>query len=220
MKLKGDKINIGVCTEEKDLGVTFDTDLTFDKHINNIITKAKQTLGINRRTFSYLDKDTFVKLYKSLVRPHLEYANTVWYPYLKRQSIALEKVQRRATKILAECSEMSYKNRLSFLGLHSLKGRRIRGDIIETYKIFNGFTDVKPESLFQMSHNLHTRNADCKIFTEHTNTSKRKYSFGYRVAGLWNELPKHIKFAKNVNSFKTLLDNHPKFKVLFYDHDG
>ena len=88
-------------------------------------------------------------------------------------------MKRRATEILTECSEMSYKNRLSFLGLHSLKGRRIKGDIIETYKIFNSFTKVKPESLFQMSHNLHTKIADCKIFTKHTNTSKSKYSLRY-----------------------------------------
>ena len=49
---------------------------------------------------------------------------------------------------------------------------------------------------------------------------RRKYSFGYRVAKLWNELPNQLKTAKNTNSFKNMLDKHPKFQTLFYEYDG
>ena len=106
----------------------------FDAHIQNCISKANRILGIIKRSFSYLDKELFLLIYKSMVRPHLEYANSIWSPKLKRQSAAIERVQRRATKLLYEIREWSYERRLKFLNLPSLKYRRYRGDLIQTYK--------------------------------------------------------------------------------------
>jgi len=85
---------------EKDLGVTFDTTLKFDHHITNSINKANKMLGIIRRCFKFLDKESFLYLYKSIVRPHQEYGNIIWYPKLLYQSAAIERVQRRATKMI------------------------------------------------------------------------------------------------------------------------
>jgi len=62
----------------KDLGVTFDNKLKFDKHINNKINTAYQMLGIVKRNFIYLTPDSFVVLYKAMIRSHLEYAFRVW----------------------------------------------------------------------------------------------------------------------------------------------
>ena len=148
MKVNDQEIEINVCEEEKDLGIIFDPHLSFDVHINKIINKANQMIGLIKRTFTYLNRDILVKLYKSLVRPHLEYGNIIWYPLLKKHSIAVERVQRRATKLLRECKNLSYMQRLKYLNLHSLKGRRIRGDLIVTYKIFNGIVDVQTEEFF------------------------------------------------------------------------
>ena len=142
MKLGDNFQNIAECTDEKDLGVTFDENLTFDKHINQIVSKANQMTGMIKRTFMEPDKETFITLFKTFVRPHLEYGNTVWCPYLKRQSILIEQVQRRATKLIKGCKDMSYAERLKFLKLHSLKGRRLRGDLIQLYKIFHGLDDI------------------------------------------------------------------------------
>jgi hypothetical protein len=94
------------------------------------------------------------------VRPHLEYANCVWYPQLKRQSVSIEQIQRRATKLTKECTDMNYSTRLKYLGLHSLKGRRLRGDLIETYKIFHGLVTVKASSIFSLVENY------CKEFRQ------------------------------------------------------
>ena len=123
--------------EEKDLGVYFSTNLNFDKHINESVRKANMTLGLIKRNFSYIDKDVFNKLYKSLVRPHLEYAQEVWQPYLKRQSKLIEGVQRRATKLIPELKNLNYEERLSHLKLPTLKYRRLRGDMILTFNLFN-----------------------------------------------------------------------------------
>ena len=100
MKLGNETKELDTCIDEKDLGVTFNKNLTFDQHIHKAVSKANQMMGLIKRSFDFLDRDIFLRLYKALVRPHLEYGNIIWHPYLKRQSVQLERVQRRATKVL------------------------------------------------------------------------------------------------------------------------
>ena len=63
-------------------------------------SKANQMIGIIKRTFINIDKESFTKLYKAIIRPHLEYGNLVWHPNYKYQSVEIEKIQRRATKLV------------------------------------------------------------------------------------------------------------------------
>ena len=219
MKIKDEIYKLNISNSEKDLGVTFDCSLTFDAHIQRVVSKANQMIGVVKRAFTFLDKETFLKLYKAFVRPHVEYANVIWSPYLKRQSIAIEKIQRRATKILSECRDMTYGDRLRFLRLHSLKGRRIRGDLIQTFKILNEIEDVNTNTFFAFDQSNRTRNFKGKIFIKYCRTNRRKFSFAHRVANNWNSLPTNIKFAPSVNSFKNHIDTDPKFQELFYEYD-
>ena len=73
-------------------------------------------------------------LYKNMVRSHLDYCSSVWSPYMKKDIEAFEKVQKRATKILPQLKHMYYSDRLKACKLPLLHYRRIRGDMIETYK--------------------------------------------------------------------------------------
>lgn len=219
MHSNGIDIPLKVITEEKDLGVTFDPNLKFDKHIHKAVNKANQMLGLIKRSFRNMCKDTFTKLYKAFVRPHLEYGSIIWNPLLKRQSIEVEKVQRRASRLLKECKDMKYKGRLTYLKLHSLKGRRIRGDIIETYKIFHKTVNLDWTYFFSSPNSTSTRNSDGKIFIKSSRTNIRKNCFSNRVAFYWNSLPTNIKNANDINSFKSLLDESPKFKDLFHSFD-
>ena len=206
---KGDNLeNIITCEDEKDLGVTFDKKLNFNKHIESAIGKANRMLGLIKRTFSYMDKDIFLRLYKSMVRPHLEYGNIIWNRLLKKHSISIERVQRRATKLLKQCNQLSYSERLNYLDLHSLKGRRLRGDLIETYKMFNGFTDTDPYNFFEKAKLDTTRNSDKKIYNKHWRIKKVKNVYSYRVAPHWNKLTHDIKNAPSTNNFKNSLDGH------------
>ena len=167
-------------------------------------------VGLIKRTFSYIGKDNviFLTLYKALVRPHLEYGNVIWYPLLnlKRQSASIERVQRRATKLLPECREKSYEDRLNYLRLPSLKARRERGDLIQAYKIFHQIEDIDFNSLFQLSKSEITRGNKGKMFVKFANTNLRKNSFAIRVVNKWNSLPTNIKLTDTLNSFKNLLD--------------
>ena len=113
----------------------FDAQLTFKDHIQDKINKAYSIIGIIKRNFIHMNSNTFVLLYKALVRPHVEYANSVWSPYRKSDMLAIEKIQKRATKLVISLKKLSYKDRLMQLNLHTLKYRRLRGDMIEVYKI-------------------------------------------------------------------------------------
>ena len=219
MKIGTETKEILTCEEEKDLGVTFNSSLSFDQHIYKVVNKANQIMGLIKRSFDYLDKETFIKLYKALVRPHLEYGNVIWHPWLKRQSIALERVQRRATKTLTQCKDMTYLQRLSYLNLPSLKGRRLRGDLIETYKILNSYIEINPANIFSLSTYDKTRNSDNKLLMTHSKTNFRKFSFSNRVVQHWNALPNNVKSAPNLLQFKSLLDSHSKLKLSYMDFD-
>ena len=78
----------------KDLGVIFDSRLSFREHIKEKIEKAYRMLGIIKRNFIHFSPNTFIQLYKSIVRPHLDYANSVWHPYKVGDIEDIEKVQK------------------------------------------------------------------------------------------------------------------------------
>ena len=86
--------------KEKDIGVVVDDQLNFEEHMNEKINKANSIMGLIRRSFSYMDEATFLMLYKALMRPHLEYANSIWNSYKKKHITAIENVQMRATKLI------------------------------------------------------------------------------------------------------------------------
>ena len=95
------------------------------------------------RTFRYLDTKSFLVIYKTLVRTHLDYASSVWAPYKMKQAYIekIESVQKRVTKKFLGMKNLSYPERLKKLGLPTLAYRRIRGDMIEVYKIIKGCYD-------------------------------------------------------------------------------
>ena len=139
-------------TEEKDLGVLIDKELKFHKQTAAVIKKANSVLGVIKRAFGKPDAKTLPLLYKNLVRPHLEYGNVVWGPYFKEDIKAVERVQRRATKLVPGLWNIPYENRLRHLRLPSLCHRRRRGDMIYTYKIMTGKLDINKDDFFSKAH--------------------------------------------------------------------
>ena len=91
-----------------------------------------------------------MNLYPVLIRPQLEYCLQVWSPYKQRDMNLLKGVQWCAMKLIPELRNLAYEDRLSELGLTTLKERRIRSDMIETYKMISGKEDINPSKFFRM----------------------------------------------------------------------
>ena len=104
--------------EQKDLGVWITPDLSSSLHCHKIASNANQVLGRLKRNFKNRSPSTFTTLYKTLVRPHLEYCAPIWSPHLAKDIDVLEKVQRRATKLITSISTLTYEARLEELDLY------------------------------------------------------------------------------------------------------
>lgn len=192
--------------EECDLGVIFEKDLKFSKHISTKINKANSILGLINRSFEFLDEYTFVKLYTALIRPHVEFANVVWNPYLIKDISSLEKLQQRATKLVSSLKDLTYIDRLKKLKLPSLIHRRLRGDMIQTFKIVKGLDDCVFENFF--SYSASTRGHNLKLEMPRSRTTHCLHQFSRRVIKTWNNLPKNVVDSKSVHEFKIKLDQH------------
>ena len=171
-----------------------------------------------RWIFDYLNADIFLPLYKVLVCSHLDFANSVWTPN-KSEQIALvcshldfansvwtpnksehieiiEQVHKRATKWLSGMSQLNYGERLKALKLPTLAYHRLRGDLIETFKLIHGYYNKDATQILNLWTNEAERNSprgqQFKLHTEQFEYGTRKYSFTVRVTNHWNALPDEI----------------------------
>ena len=141
-----------------------------------------------RRTFTCKDEQTIIQLYKSLVRPHLEYCVQVWRSYLSKDIELCEKVQKRATKMVYGFNNLTYEQRLRRLNITTLETHRLRGDLIEVFKIVKGVDNVNFRNFFHLS-TTGLRVHSLKIFKLSFKHDVGKYTFSNRVIDSWNRLP-------------------------------
>src|SRR6266516_8078359 len=144
-----------------------------------------------------------------LVRPHLEYAVTVWSPYQQEQKNTLEKVQRRATKMIHNLKNLSYEERLSKLDLMPTEVRRRRGDMITTYKILQGKIDLG-RSILELNTDSRTRGHNMKLLVKGTQKDYRKNFFTRRIQKEWNDLGQKVIESGTVNTFKKAYDQEKR----------
>ena len=189
----------------RDLGVLVDSELSFVTHICNIVAKGHARACLIHKCFLSKDTSTLVRAFTTYVRPLLEYCSSVWSPYLKRDINKIESVQRKFTKRLKGLSNISYTERLAVLQLESLELRRLRFDLILTYKILFDYLNTNKSSFFVLKTNSATRGHEYKIQPSHCRVNVRKYFFAHRVIDPWNSLPAKPENFKSLNSFKAFL---------------
>ena len=186
---------------ERDLGMIVGSNFKVSKQCIKAARKGNQILGLINRTITCKKKEIILRLYKSLVRPHLEYCIQAWRPHLVKDIEILEKVQKRATRMIKECAGKTYEERLQIVGLTTLECRRLRADLIEVFKILKGFEGIE-EKLFFKRHISNTRGHSMKLYKDRVNRDILKYSFAIRVIEQWNKLPEKVISASSINSFQ------------------
>ena len=195
--------------DEKDLGVWITNYLKPEKQVFAASQRAMTVLRLVKRAFVRFDIETFSIIYTTYIRPHLEYCIQAWAPYYAKDILLLEKVQRRATKLVWGLKDLSYEERLERLKLFSLEERRLRGDLIQTFKLLTGKENVDYEISFNRSTN-HLRGHSFKLSKSQCNKLCRRRFFSQRVIDIWNSLSEFIVSAPSTNTFKKRIDNNWK----------
>ena len=133
---------------------------------------------------------------------------------------AIENVQRRATKLIPNMKNLTYEQRLKKLNLPTLTYRRLRGDMIETYKMLTNKYDEEVNDIIKITNtnaNFTTRGHSKKLFQQRANKKIRQNFFSFRIVKLWNSLPERVISAPSVQSFERRLDNYWKESDVKFD---
>lgn len=203
-------------TETKDLGIIFDSKLTFNNHIENLNHTCFKLLGfVFRITREFQSSESVIKIYNALIRTKLEYASVIWNPYYIYQKLSIEKVQKKCLKYCyykqtGQGFRGEYSDLLQLFNTKLLEKRRKNQQLIFLFKIINGFLD---DDNLLCKINFYVPTANLRkppIFkTEIVKTNYGKNSPIVRICNEFNNIITSFEiniFGVSVNSFKRNLD--------------
>ena len=195
---------------ERDLGVIIDGSLSNKPHIQKIVNQAMKIYGWMVRNLVTRDKVVILRVYKSLIRPILEYASSVWSPHRIGLIDQLERVQRKVTKLIYR--DALYSDRLTMLKLPTLRWRRNYLDMLRVYSIVHGDESLRRE-LITFSSEVSISDANLRrhrytIYKANVHTEIFKHHFVNRVVDQWNSLPEPLLDLLQQSLFKKQLKSY------------
>ena len=191
-------------TSDRYLGVILDNKLSFNPHVDTITRKATNLLNLCRRNLHMCSPQIKEIAYKSLIRPHLEYASPAWNPHTSRNIDKIEAVQRRAARFVLSNYNYGPDAHLSHQITHQLhwlplQHRRTVYDLSTFFKIRNDLINIQFPSTVQVS----PRHDNRYLHIQSQHSEAYKYHFFTRTIRIWNILPNSIVTASTLNSFKS-----------------
>ena len=202
--------NISTCSTVCDLGIYISSDLKWHSHISSVTAKASARAYQILHSFSSNNVWILLKAYTTYVRPILEYNSVIWSPYLKKDIIKIESVQKQFTRTICKRCNLrfsSYSNRLYMLNLKSLEYRRLEFDMFFLYKMYYNMIDLDFNDYFIKNDNCY----DLCRHTHHIRPKTRPHTVPYnnffihRAYKIWNNLLENIVNATSITQFKCKL---------------
>ena len=192
----------------KYLGLEFTNSLHWGKHAHAVAAKANRASAFLYRNIRDCPRNVQTRCYKSLARPMLEYASTVWSPYQQGLINDIEMVQRRAARrILRDYRTTTSATALvNQLGLHQLETRRNNNKAALMYKIMNGLVDVTPRTGVIVPTSRRTRGQEGKLLVPYSRTNTMLHSFFPSAIRIWNSLPPAIASSASIDDFKAAME--------------
>ena len=197
---------VKVVEAEKDLGMLVASSLKSRPETDRKAGAANRMLWAIRRAFSTVTPEIFRIVYASHIRPILEYGLPVSFPLTKGEENVLERVQRRATKIVKGFRELPYESRMHQLHLYPLEYRRMRYDLLCTRRIIRGNYGTELQQFFQLAEDSRTRGHSLKLRKRRTLRLPAKFTLSTRVVNSWNSLPTEAVCLESEEAFKCYLD--------------
>jgi hypothetical protein len=190
-----------------DLGVTLSENATFGTHIANAVKSANRFAGWTLRTFKSRTREVVLLLYKTYVRPRLEYGCALWSPHLIKDITSIEAVQRSVTSRIEGLECLNYYERLKELQLYSLQRRCERYQVIHMWKIYKGIipNDLSFDFYNSRSHGIKCRRPKLNLKNKRISTLRDNFFTSVGPA-LFNAIPSSVISSKSMNTFKSNLD--------------
>ena len=210
----GDEL-VPTSNQEKDLGSITSSDLSSSANCREMAVRVSRALNLLLRSLGKFQKTSFTRIYTSYVRAHLELNIQACPPILSRDSLVLERVQRRATKRVKGLLGKSYPERLKTLDLFSLAFRRLRGDMIPTHKILMDL-DHPNRSILTFRDDDCLRGHRLTLQQPRVRTKLRPNAFSARIPFTWNRLPADVVEAASTEAFERKFYEHACFKGVIF----
>ena len=194
----------------KVLGVEIDENLSWNKHIENVVKKVTSGIGAMRRIRNFVDRETLSSIYNALIRPHFDYCSEVWDTLGVGLSNRLQKLQNRAARIIMN---LGYNTpgieAINALGWEPLETRRAKSKVKQMYKVLNDLAPSSLTTLFVRKRNIteyDLRGSSTSLQLPFPKTENLKKSFCYDGAKLWNSLPADMRDSDTLPTFINAID--------------
>ena len=197
-------VDLPISETVKLLGLYIDHKLNFNEHVSKLCKKAGFHVSAMSRVAKYLDTKSLLNVFHAFIRSNFQYSNIVWHFTSKPSILKMEKIQRRALRIVFNDYTSSYADLLLKANVSSLYVSRLKNILIETFKTINKINPQFLHDLFEINDTEYALRDPLPLLPPkfHTTTYGRN-SFTFEASKLWNNLPNDLKHIRDLDEFSS-----------------